>query len=217
LENLDQELQIHPFLQPQRNIWIWIWGIAQVGFAGLVCWFLLDLANEATPNTWNEALLMWFKAVLVGIGFNAVLNADEATDFLGLNLGAIYKSVTKPIALQIHATQPRTDRFWFELQKHLAALKLDQIDNGMKLLREKFNNSKKISPEQRQELLIAVQQIRDATIPISERPEAILELLKYSVPRRSLPEILAVLGCEDSFVKRHVPKRSQKLFLSNNL
>jgi hypothetical protein len=205
--------------------WMWLWSIAQIFFAGVVCWFLLDLAHQPipetfdkvfTPETFNQIFPTLPKAALVGIGFNAVLNADEATDFLGLNLGAIYKRLIDPITLKIHATQARhTDRFWAELRSHLTNLSTAQINDGMNLIREKLTNSKNLTKERRDTLWIAVNQIQDPEISSQKRPEKIVKLLKDFVRRHDLPEILNVLGCEEEFLRTYVPKRSQTRFLSN--
>jgi hypothetical protein len=197
---LDQALQIHPFIRPWRNVWIWGWIIVQMFCAGLLCLVLLDLPNKTVPTTLTEKIPTLLKAALVGSGFNAVLNADEATDFLGLNLGAIYTSLIDPITQRIHATQTRyTDRFWFELRNHLAALPTNPTNDGLNLLREKLTNSPELTPERRQTLLTEIRQIQDSEISRQERPGKIVELLKNSVRRHSLPELLNVLGCEDRF------------------
>jgi hypothetical protein len=96
-QKLDQTLRIHPFIRPWRNFWVWVWVIVQFFCAGILCLILLDLPNKPVPATLTEQIPTLLKAALVGSGFNAVLNADEATDFIGLNLGAIYKSLIAPI------------------------------------------------------------------------------------------------------------------------
>jgi hypothetical protein len=221
---LDQEINFHPFIRPWQNFWIWLWIMAQMFFAGVVCWFLLDLAHQPIPQTFNQVFTPETfntifptlpKAALVGIGFNAVLNADEATDFLGLNLGSIYKGLIAPITSQIHTTQTQTDRFWTGVYQHLSELSTSQMNKGLLLLREKIENNQELTQERRQSLLTTVKQIQALEIPRQERPGEIVKILKESVRRQSLPELLKALGCQDSFFRGYVPKRSQNRFLSN--
>lgn len=214
-KSLDRALQIHPFIQPRRNFWVWVWNLTQMLCAGIICLLLLDLPNKPIPNSFTDITQTLFKASLVGSGFNAILNADEATDFLGSNLSPIYKNLIDPITLKIHATQARhTDRFWSELRSHLTNLPTAQINDGMNLIREKLTNSRELTKARRDSLLTAVKQIQDPEIPRQKRPEKIVELLKDFVRRHDLPEVLNVLGCEDSFFRAYVPKRSQKRFLA---
>jgi hypothetical protein len=216
-KSLDQELQIHPFIQPRRNFWVWVWSLTQMLCAGIICLLLLDLPNKPVPNDFTDITQTLFKAALVGSGFNAILNADEATDFLGSNLSPIYKNLIDPITLKIHATQARhTDRFWSELCRHLTNSSTAQINDGMNLIREKLTNSKNLTKERRDTLWIAVNQIQDPEISSQKRPEKIVKLLKDFVRRHDLPEILNVMGCEEEFLRTYVPKRSQNQFLSNH-
>jgi hypothetical protein len=63
-------------------------------------------------------------------GGKANFSADGATDFLGLNLGSIYKGLIAPITAQIHTTQT-------EVYQHLSELPNSQMNKGLLLLREK--------------------------------------------------------------------------------
>jgi hypothetical protein len=213
-KKLTPRLQFHPFLRPQWNFWFWIWSLVQVILAGFICWVVLDLPSKKIPEQPGEIILTLSKAALIGSGFDAILNADEATDFLGSNFSPLYKNLIEPIIERIDATQPETDRFWAELRKYLAALPTSQIDHGMDLLKEKLTNDQNLKPERRQALLATVKQIQNLEISRPERCEKIVTLLKENIYRRNLPEMLNVLGCDREFLEAYVPKRARQLFLS---
>jgi hypothetical protein len=202
-QKLDQALQIHPFIKPRQNVWVWIWSALQVLFAGLICWFLLDLADKPLPKTFNEGFPTLVKAALIGIGFNALLNADETTDVWGLNLGAIYKWLIKPVTLQIHATQKRTDDFWVELRQHLETRSIDQVNCGMEYLAENLENNPNLTLTERQRLLTTVIQIQTGAIPQSERYREIIKLLKFSIRRSARRKLLDRFGCEGTFLNQY--------------
>ncbi len=196
------------FFEPARSVGFWVWVGVQMLLPAIA--FLLWVTEFFKAQPEIESML-FPKAIGVGVGFTAFLNARTETGFLTINIQSIYKGLAQ-FGFELIANQEtlRTSRFWraLKLELHQPYINLEQ---GLQSLQGYFEEDISLKlPEQlpeREKLLTTVKQAqKPGTGSIKEKVDLISTLLK-NVRRDDIIGLLKDFHCSDRFLQETIPHR----------
>ncbi len=190
-----------PFFAPWKSIGLWWWVLLQL-FLPMACLWLLYPASLQTPITLDIVL----KAITVGLGFTAFVNANIDLGFAGVPLDKFYFALTQLAYQQIAARQSgKLAAFTTDLEVELLQPSATPI-SGLNYLRNYFQRDFALrrKPEEQQQLLSQVDQTQTITAQ-PEQAQAITSLV-LEIRNRDCLAVLKRLGCREPFLKTYFPK-----------
>ena len=193
------------FFQPWRSVGFYVWVLVQMLLPAIV--FLLWVTEffEVQPQL---EFMLFLKAVGVGVGFTAFLNARTETGFLTIDIQSIYKNLSS-FGFELIARQEtlRTSRFRVSLEKELQHSYIT-LEEGLRNLRAYFQAdlSLKLSERvtERQQLLDDIDRALKSD-QSSEKIKVSIRLLLDDVRQNDVMPLLKRFCCNDGFLQDHIP------------
>jgi hypothetical protein len=195
-----------PFFTPWKSWGFWLWFLLQLGLPMVFFWLLYP-SSLTPPITLDTA----FKAITVGFGFTAFVNANIDLGFAGIPLDKLYGRLNQ-IACNLIASQQTSKlaQFTTDLEAELLEPTAN-ITAGLTYLTNYFKQdfALKRDPDEQKSLLDRVNQARSLSDP-TQQAQAIVPLI-LEIRSRDCRTTLERFGCRESFLRTYFPKSTQKL------
>ncbi|MEM9451381.1 MAG: hypothetical protein AAGA75_22995 [Cyanobacteria bacterium P01_E01_bin.6] len=203
-EELNERCKLLPFFDPIATPGVWVWGIIQFFFPGILFWGAASLGMRP-----EITLRLLGEAAIFGIGFIAVLNANIR---IGANIIPIKSTYTffVNIAYRIIAynQDDRVYEFWLDVQDALETSA--DLSRGLDFLQEYFEIEIEITQRPNGNFQDDLNQIR-ALSDRSEQARRIKTLLK-NVSRKRLRGILRQFQLDQSLLKQYFAPKPRTSF-----
>ncbi|KAM3115511.1 hypothetical protein [Phormidesmis sp. 146-33] len=196
-----------PFFTPWLSLGLWWWVLLQLVLPSIVFWLLFG-ASIQPPIASDKFPDLVTKAITVGLGFNAFVNANIDLGFTGVPFSEFYFLLTRLAFRQIEASQRgRLTDFKSELRQELSQTS-NQFESGLAWLRDYFEGDSSLRTEEERNFLTRIEAARTMT-PQIEQIGAIVRLL-LDVRSKDCLSALKQFGCSDSFLQKYFPKKFAK-------
>jgi hypothetical protein len=202
----DREIR-SPFFNPKISFGFWLWIFLQLAIPAIIFWLLYGATIETIPKSENNVTTITHKitpdlitkAITVGMGFTAFVNANLDLGFAGVPLDKFYFGLTQ-LTYQLIAAKEnqKLASFTTDLEQELIQPTI-QIPAGLNYLKNYFQRdfALKRNPVEQQALLDRITQARTD-------PQVIPSLI-LSVRRRDTLETLKRFGCQPKFLDIYFP------------
>ena len=193
LKEFDKKCRFLPFFKPHKSLGFWVWAFIQFLFPSFLFWLVATLSNKPNIN-----LELIFKALSLGIGFVAVLNASTEIGSWAVKIKPIYDFFIE-IPYQLIAAQEnsRTAEFWTKLELEINQNYIDTIQ-GLNYLEQYFINDLSLNQLKKEDYQKKIEQFRNKAI--KEKPVKDIIILIKNVRRKDLYATLKKFNFSDTFI-----------------
>lgn len=195
-----------PFFTPWKSLGFWLWLLLQLAIPAMIFWFIYGSTVKAIPSPTDSKIItheittdLVTKAITVGIGFTAFVNANIDLGFAGVPLDK-FSAILTQLTYQIiaHKQTRKLSDFTTDLELELKQPSIN-LSAGLNYLKNYFQNdfALKRNPIEQQLIL-------DRIIQANINPQGIPSLI-LEVRSRDVLTVLKRFGCPDPFCKKHFP------------
>lgn len=189
-----------PFFAPWLSLGLWWWVLIQLSLPIGVLWLLFGSLFKP-PVTLDFAT----KAIAVGLGFTAFVNANIDLGFVPVPLSDFYLVLTRLAFRQIEAGQRgKLAAFQVDLHQELSQ-NSSQLDAGLNYLKYYFRDDSSRKLEEERELLKQIDAAQNQT-SYKEKVDVIVSLLR-ELRSQDYFDALKRFGCRDPFLQQYFRKQ----------
>jgi hypothetical protein len=194
-----------PFFTPWKSWGFWVWFIVQASLPMGIFWLLYP--TSLTPPITQDSI---FKAITVGFGFTAFVNANIDLGFAGIPLDKLYGRLNQIASNLIASQQTRKlAEFTTDLETELTE-PTATLNAGLTYLTNYIQQDFALQrdPVEQKTILDRITQTKALNNPL-QKAQSIVPLI-LEIRSRDCLATLKRFGCRDSFLQTYFPKSTKK-------
>lgn len=204
-----------PFFIPWKSLGFWLWLLLQLAIPAIIFWFIYGSTVKTLPSSTDSKIItheitidLITKAITVGIGFTAFVNASIDLGFAGVPLDK-FSAILTQLTYQIIAYKQtgKLAAFMTDLETQLTQPSIN-IPAGLTYLKNYFQNDFALKRNP-----IDQQAIFDRITQANTNPQSIPSLI-LEVRSRDVLTVLKRFGCSNTFLENYFSKKSIKKLTS---
>ncbi|MCY7282328.1 MAG: hypothetical protein LH679_02575 [Cyanobacteria bacterium CAN_BIN43] len=190
-EELFKKSNLDPLSTPYKNPGFWLWAIVEFSLPLALCWWQLSLGTQPSI-TWE----LIFKALLAGLQFPALLNADlKIGGVLPITLKSFHDFLLDRIYTLFNRDRRQGDRnseFWRDVEYSLRDTSIFNSSSGLIYLEDQFERMERYESRK-----LAISKYKD-DLANARKPET-TQSERAKLIKKLLREICQLQGRETLF------------------
>ncbi|ELS00851.1 hypothetical protein Xen7305DRAFT_00005520 [Xenococcus sp. PCC 7305] len=198
-QEFNKQSRFLPFFKPLKSSGFWLWLFLQFITPTLLFWWISDFNSKPKID-----IVLVFEAIVLGIGFVAILNASTEVGTLSFSLKPVYNFFVDIAYNLIAKEQTRhTAKFWNDVEIELNQSSND-LNSGFDYLKNYLRSDLSLR-RKLEELEKKLEQLNKTQnkAPRLEQVKDTISLIEDNVRRGDLQEVLRNFNCSQQLIDKY--------------